>query len=550
MPVDRRPHERRASLTDRASRRLKASAFGRGVAARVDVLRTRILPVHWTNVFGAASLAALAVLFVTGILLMFFYVPSSAHVTYHGAWAPLDGVSVSQAFDSTMRVSFEVRGGLLVRQLHHWAALLLPSTVILQLLVSFFTAGFRRPRRGAWVVLFLFFLAALVAGWSGYALPDDMLSGTGLRIVQGIVVGIPIVGVWASNLLFGGEFPGQIIEHLYPVHVLVAPGALLLLAWLMLRAVRRTGLPQYAGPGRNERNTVGLPMWPNGAMRVAGTGAVVGGLLVLISATVTVAPIWLFGPSDPGNASAGSQPDWYTGFLDGALRLIPPGWEMVAFGRTWVLAILVPLAVIGLFLLAILMYPFVEEWVTGDSRAHNILDRPRNAPTRTGLGVAAIIFYCALWGAGSADVMALGFHLSLESVIAFFRGLALLGPLFGFLVTERVCVALQKKDRDVLLHGYESGRIVRLPGGRYSEVHRAVPVAERWRYTGPASATPYLARPDERGRVRPGVRLRAGLSRFFFRDRIAPLDELPSPDQPQSLEPAGNGRGGSDADDR
>ena len=522
MPVDRRPAK--SSLTDRAALRFTTgTATGRRLAALADELRHRRTPLHWTSMFGVVTLACIAVIFVTGVFLMFFYTPSGTPVVYRGGYTPLDGATMSKALRSTLAISFEVDGGLLMRQAHHWAALLLPASIIMQLLTTFFTGGFRRPRRLGWVLLFLILIVALVGGWSGYALPDDMLSGTGLRIVEGIVLGIPVIGTWLSTLLFGGEFPGAIIEHLYPIHVAVVPVLLIgLLAW-RIRAAYLERPAQFPVPGATEHAVVGVPVLPNAAVRAGGLFLIVTAGLFLVAATVTISPIWLYGPSSPGDASAGSQPDWYTGFLDGALRLVPPGWEFVWLGRTWTLAILVPLAVVGAYLAAVLLYPFAEEWITGDRREHHLLDRPRNVPTRTGVGVAGIVFYCALWGAGSADLVATHFHVGVESVVAFYQAVVVLGPVLAFVVTRRVCLALQKKDRQILLHGYETGRIVRLPGGEYVELHRPVDAHERWRLASTGDGAPMAARPDERGHLGLGARARAGLSRFFFEDRLTPL---------------------------
>lgn len=509
------------TLTDRLARYVATNTVaGRRLSAFTAELRARRVPLHWTNLFGVVSLACIAVLFVSGFFLMFFYSPSSTQVIYHGAYVPLHGAEMSKAYRSTLDISFDLPGGLLVRQAHHWAALLLPAAVILQTLVSFFTGGFRRPRLFGWVLLFLITLVVLVGGWSGYALPDDVLSGTGLRIVEGIVVAIPVIGTWVSALLFGGQFPGQIIEHLYPIHVALVPVILVVLVALRLRAAYVHGPAQFAGPSRTEDNVVGVPMLPNAAVRAGGLFLIVVGLLVAVSATVTIAPVWLYGPSAPAEASAGSQPDWYTGFLDGALRLVPPGWGFVWLGHTWALAILVPLAVVTVFLLGILLYPFAERWVTGDSREHNLLERPRNNPTRTAIGVAGLTFYGALWGAASADVVATQFSVSLESVLTFFQALVLAGPLLTFAVTRRVCLALQKKDREILLRGYETGRIVRLPGGEYVEIHETVPASDRRRFDRPGDAKPIVLRPDENGRIGPVRRLRARLSRAFFEDRV------------------------------
>lgn len=509
------------SVTDRASAYLRTrTALGRRIARVAGELSHRRVPLHWSNLFGVVAFACVIVLFVSGIILMFFYTPSSELVTYRGSYAPLNGMEVSKAFESTMAISFEVRGGLLLRQLHHWAALLLPAAIIMQLLVMFFTGGFRRPRRASWVMLFLLLIVALAGGWSGYALPDEMLSGSGLRIVQGIVLGIPVIGTWTSMLLFGGEFPGSIIERLYPIHILLVPIVQVALlagrGWLSYAHKPA----QFAAPGRSEDNVVGVPLLPNATSRAGGLFAMVVGVLVLIAATVTISPVWLYGPADPGNASAGSQPDWYTGFLDGALRLVPPNWEIEWLGYTWTLAILVPLAVIGAFLTLVAVYPFVEGWITRDRRDHHIFDRPRNAATRTAIGVAGMTFYGVLWGAASADIMATEFALSLESVITGFQIVLFVGPVIAFVVTCRVCLGLQKKDRDLAAHGYATGRIVRLPGGEYVDVHQPVDEYDRWRLVAHEHPQPVPAQPDQDGRLPLAERVRARLAAWFFSHRI------------------------------
>lgn len=485
MTLDRREH---LSLTDRVATSAGRTAAGRRLRRLRAELASRRAPLHWTNMFGVVALSSLLVLFVTGTLLLFVYSPSSARVTYDGPYLPLHGTEMSRALQSTLAVSFEVPGGILLRQAHHWAALLLPAALLLQLAVSFFTGAFRRPRRLSWVLLFALLIVSLAGGWSGYALPDDMLSGTGLRIVEGIVLGIPVIGTWLSWLLFGGEFPGQIVEHLYPVHIAVVPVLLVLLLAARWHEGYVHGPAHVPGQvqGRSRRAATGIPVWPELAVRAGGLLAIVTGLLVLVAATVTVGPIWLYGPSSPGDAGAGSQPDWYTGFLDGALRLVPPGWEVEWLGRTWTLAVLVPLAVVGVFLLIVAAYPVIEEWLSGDAREHQVLDRPRTVPTRTGIGVAGIVLYGALWGAGSADLLATHFHVALEAVVHTFQAAVVLGPPVAFWLTRRVCVALQKKDQSILLHGYETGRIVRLPGGEYVEVHGVVDAAERSRLAAPA----------------------------------------------------------------
>ncbi|MGR0319412.1 cytochrome bc1 complex cytochrome b subunit [Agromyces sp. ZXT2-3] len=504
----------RSTVTDRlAASVANATILGRRIADLTAAARRRPVPTHWTNLFGVVTAACLVLVTLTGILLMFWYTPSSATTTYEGGFAPLHGAEVSAAFASTMRITFDIPGGLLVRQAHHWAGLLLPAAIIMQLVTTFFTGAFRRPRRGLWLLLVLVFVIALAGGWSGYALPDDMLSGTGLRITEGVALGIPVVGTWLATLLFGGGYPGEVIAHLYPLHVVIVPALLIGLVALRAAVAWRAGPAQFVGAR-------GVPLLPNAAARAGGLFAIVTGVLVLISATVTVNPIWLYGPADPGNAGAGSQPDWYTGFLDGALRLVPSGWEFVLFDRTWALAVLAPLAVVGVWFVALAAYPFVEEWITGDRREHHVLDRPRTTPTRTGIGVAGIVFYAVLWAAGSADLIATGFSVTFEGVILTLQVLLVVGPAIGFSVARRVCLGLQRRDLDVLAHGFETGRIVRLPGGEYIEVHRPLAAAERARIAPPPVARPVELRPDVRGRLSGARLVQAGLSRAWVGGRI------------------------------
>ncbi|MEO6532612.1 MAG: cytochrome b N-terminal domain-containing protein [Pseudolysinimonas sp.] len=456
-------------LTDRAAAALSRTRLGGAVSRTRAEVRVRRVQPTWTSLLGAVSIGSAVVLLVTGVILMFFYVPSSQQVVYRGGYAPLHGAEVSKAFASTLGLSMDVSGGLLLRQAHHWAGLLLPAALILQLVTTFFSGAFRGPRRWAWALLVLLIVAVLADGWSGYALPDDLLSGTGLRIVQGIVLAIPLVGTWISALLFGGAFPGTIIENLYPLHVAIIPVVIVALIVLRARVTWRAGPTRI--PVARPRPPRPIP-FASAAARSLSIASITAGILLLMGATVTISPVWLSGPSDPGSASAGSQPDWYTGFLDGALRLVPPGWEIEWLGRTWTLAVLVPLAVIGAFVLAVLVHPWLERWLTGDGGDANVLDRPRNMPARTGVGVAALIFYGTLWGAASADVIANQFQVGLENVILTFQVMLFAGPVIGFEVTRRAALGLQARDAEQLAHGFETGRIVRLPGGRYEEIHR------------------------------------------------------------------------------
>jgi ubiquinol-cytochrome c reductase cytochrome b subunit len=260
------------------------------------------------------------------------------------------------------------------------------------------------------------------------------------------------------------------------------------------------------------------------AAKAGGFFFLVFGVIMLIASLFTINPIWNYGPYDPSPVSAGTQPDWYIGFADGALRLVPPGWEFVAFGYTWPMNILVPTVVLIALLVAVALYPFFEAWVTGDKREHHIADRPRNAPTRTGIGAAGVTFYAVLWAAASSDLIATHFGMSIEGVITTLQVLFFVAPIAAYIITKRTCLALQRKDREIALHGYESGRIVRLPGGEYIEVHEQLSDYERWKLLDYTEYQPLTVRPNDQGKITVGTRLRASMSRWFFEDRVEPVD--------------------------
>lgn len=494
------------------------------VSGLVREVGRKIFPDHWSFMLGEVALYSFVVILLSGTFLTFFFQPSMAEVNYNGSYVPLKGLNMSAAMASALDISFDVRGGLLFRQVHHWAALLFVASIMLHMLRVFFTGAFRKPRELNWVIGFGLWVLAMGEGFTGYSLPDDLLSGNGLRIIDGMIKGVPVIGVWISYFIFGGEFPGtDVVARFYSLHIMILPALLIALlgAHLLLLVVNKH--TQFAGPGKTNQNVVGVPVMPVFAAKAGGFFFIVFGILVLISALFTINPIWNYGPYDPSPVSAGTQPDWYIGFADGALRLVPPHWEFLLFGYTVSMNILAPIAVLVVFILAVMLYPFLEAWVTGDKREHHILDRPRNAPTRTAIGAAGIVLYAALWAAASSDIMATHFHVSLNAVIHVMQATLILGPFVAFMVTKRICLALQKKDREIALHGYETGRIVRLPGGEYIEVHEQLDEYERWKLLEFHEYEPLKVRPNAQGRITATQRFRASVSSFFFEDRIAPV---------------------------
>lgn len=496
------------------------------VSGLVKELGRKIFPDHWSFMLGEIALWSFVVVFLSGTFLTFFFEASMAPTHYNGAYLPMRGIEMSAALESTLNISFDLRGGLLVRQIHHWAALLFVASIGVHMLRIYFTGAFRKPRELNWVVGFILFILAMAEGFTGYSLPDDLLSGNGLRIIDGMIKGIPLIGTWTSYLLFGGEFPGTaIVGRLYTLHILLIPLILigLLVVHLMLMIINKH--TQYAGPGRTNDNVVGYPMVPIYMSKMGGFLFITFGVIVLIASMFTINPIWNYGPYDPSPVSAGTQPDWYIGFADGALRLAPSNLDIVLFDRTWSFGILFPLVGLALFIVVVAIYPFIEAWITGDKREHHIAQRPRHAPTRTAIGVAGVIFYAVLWAAASSDIIATHFSLTMEGVIHTLQALLIVGPVVGYFVAKRMALALQKKDREIALHGYESGRIVRLPGGEFIEVHQPVDAYERVKLIDFEINEPLVVRPNNKGRIAWHQNARAALSRWFFEDRLSPVTQ-------------------------
>ena len=492
----------------------------------VKSLGRKIFPDHWSFMLGEIALYSFIVILLSGTFLTFFYDPSMTPVIYEGSYLPLNGIEMSVAYHTALDISFEIRGGLLMRQVHHWAALLFVAAIGLHMLRVFFTGAFRKPREINWLVGFMLFILAMAEGFTGYSLPDDMLSGNGLRIIDGMIKSLPLIGAWGSYLFFGDEYPGTVvIQRLYILHIMLLPIILIAVLAIHMVLLVVNKHTQFAGPGRTNDNVVGSPVMPVFAAKAGGFFFIVFGVIMLIASTFTINPIWNYGPYDPSPVSAGTQPDWYIGFADGALRLVPPGWETYWFGYTWSWNVIVPTIVMLVFLAMVALYPFFEAWVTGDKREHHIAERPRNAPVRTGIGAAGVTFYGVMWAAASSDLMATHFRMSIEGVITFLQVLIIVGPFIAFFIAKHTCLALQRKDREIALHGYESGRIVRLPGGEYVEVHEQLDDYERWRLLDYQEYKPVTVRPNDQGKITTGIRLRAAMSRFFFEDRVSPVDQ-------------------------
>lgn len=442
----------------------------------------KVFPTHWSFLLGEIALYSFIVLLITGVYLSLFFDPSMAEIVYDGVYQPLRGVEMSKAYASTLDISFEVRGGLFVRQIHHWAALLFAASIMVHLARIFFTGAFRRPREVNWAIGSLLLILAMFEGYFGYSLPDDLLSGIGLRAaLSSISLGMPVIGTWLHWALFGGDFPcggvgyqcaqdGYWLPRMYALHIVIIPGIMLALIGLHLALLWFQKHTQFPGPGRTEKNVVGVRVMPVFAVKSGAFFAIIVGILGLMGGLLQINPIWQLGPYKPSHVSAGSQPDFYMMWTEGLAR-IWPAWEFYPFGHTIPAAVAVAL-IMGLVFMLLVVWPWIEKKVTGDDAHHNLLQRPRDAPVRTAIGSMAIAFYMVLTFSAMNDVIALKFHISLNATTWIGRiGMVVL-PAIVYYIAYRWAIGLQRSDRAVLEHGIETGIIKRLPHGAYIELHQ------------------------------------------------------------------------------
>jgi ubiquinol-cytochrome c reductase cytochrome b subunit len=408
-----------------------------------------VFPDHWSFLLGEIALYCFLVLVATGIYLTFFFEPSYAHVVYHGSYAPLRGTTMTEAYRSTVDLSYRWKAGLLIRQTHHWAANVFIAAIVMHVFRIFLTGAFRKPRDlNVWIGTTMLALAVL-EGYAGYSLPDDLLSGMGLAIGYSVALSVPVIGAWLATAIWGGAFPGSdaFIGRLYIVHVLIVPVVIGALITVHLAIIVRQKHAQFRGPGRTERNVVGLRLWPAYALRSVGLLLAVTGVLLLLGGLIQINPIWQWGPFEPYLATNGAQPDWYLGWLLGALRLMP-GWELHIGSYTLLPnpffgGLLFPLAAFALLYL----WPSVERRRTRDDRRHDLLDAPSDAPRRTAAICAATAVVGVVFLAGSADRIAVATHISYVTQIWILRVAVFVLPIAVYYLVRGICFELQERRR-------------------------------------------------------------------------------------------------------
>ncbi len=416
-----------------------------GLAKGTRIFFNKIFPDHWSFMLGEIALYSFVVLLVTGIFLTLYYVPSASLMIYHGSYAPLRGTVVSAAYNSTVNLSLHVRFGLLVRQMHHWAADIFLGAIAVHMCRVFFTGAFRKPRELNWIVGVTLLILGIVEGFLGYSLPDDLISGTGLRIMFSVTESIPIVGTHLAFWIFGGNYPGDgsIIPRMFIAHVLLIPALLAALIGVHLALLVKQKHTQFPGPGKTEKNVVGTPMWPGFMFKTQGFMFLVVGVIALLGAFAQINPIWQYGQYLPYKVSYAVQPDWYMGWLDGALRIMP-SWEFqyhsFIIPNQFFPSVLLPGIAFNIFII----WPFIEAKIKKDKTEHHLLERPRDNPVRTAIGAGALTFFFMLFAASATDVLANYLTISLNIVLWFFRIATYIIPFIVAAIAYRVCIELQR----------------------------------------------------------------------------------------------------------
>lgn len=387
-----------------------------GVSRFVRTKLNYVFPEHFSFLFGEVALYAFVFLVLTGTFLALFYVPGEQEIVYHGSYAPLRGVSMTEAYKSVVDLSFSVRAGLLMRQAHHWAALVFLAAITAHLARVFFTGAFRKPRELTWMTGLTMLLLAMAEGYMGYSMLDDLLSGSGLRIGYSLMQSIPVAGSWLATLLFGGEYPGSgLFGRLFTLHIFIVPAMIAGLIAVHLALVVRQHHTQFPGDDRTEDNVVGSRLWPTYATKSIGLFLIVAATLTAMGGWLQINPVWLYGPYDPFAITSGAQADWYVLWQQGALRLMP-GVSLrlgdYTLANQFFPGVLLPLVIFGL----LYVWPFLEARIVGDHQPHHLLDRPRDRPVRTAIGAAGLTVLAVLLVAGSDDVIAAAFDWSIVTM--------------------------------------------------------------------------------------------------------------------------------------
>ena len=412
-----------------------------------------VFPDHWSFMIGEIALYSFVILVLTGVYLALFFQASDAEVVYHGGYRALDGIKMSEAYRSVLHITFGVPAGLLIRQMHHWAADIFIGAIVAHLARIFFTAAYRRPREINWVIGLTLLVLALANGFFGYSLLGDLLSGAGLRVGYSIMLSVPIIGPWLAFLALGGTVPANgMTSHMFDMHIFVIPVAISVLLTAHLGIIWRQMHTNYPGPRRNNRTIVGSRLWPSYTAKSLGLFFLLFGVVAALGGLVQIDPVWIYGPYDPAAIAPGAQPDWYLGWIEGAMRLFPA--VNVRIGGRLIPEVFFPAVLMPALVFALLYgLPFVEEFLSRDKKQHNDLLLPYQQPFNTAFGCGVFVFAVVLLAAGGDDVIAVETGTSVVAIRIILRILFFVAPIVTAIVVYALCArrAKRREDRNVSL---------------------------------------------------------------------------------------------------
>jgi ubiquinol-cytochrome c reductase cytochrome b subunit len=422
--------------------RVRASKFLRSAI-------NHVFPDHWSFMLGEIALYSFAILVATGVFLALFFDGSSAKVIYHGSYGPLRGVEMDKALESVIHISFDVPAGLLIRQIHHWAADIFIGAILVHQARIFFTAAFRKPRELNWVVGMTLLVLAMVNGYLGYSICGDLLSGAGMRIGYSILLSVPVIGPWITFLLMGGTVPvDATIPRMFAMHIFLVPALITILIAVHLGIIWRQMHTNYPGPHRTNKTIVGSRLWPSYTLKSLGLFLLLFAVVAALGGLVQIDPVWVYGPYNPVAILPGAQPDWYLGWVEGAMRLFP-GVHIASSGKLWVPEVFFPAVLFpaGLFVL-LYLYPFLDELFTFDAREHHVLRLPSEQPFNTAFGCGLIALLVVLEFAGGDDVVALAGNYSVVEIRAILRVLVFVLPVITWAISYALCRRARRRHQE------------------------------------------------------------------------------------------------------
>jgi len=398
-----------------------------------------IFPDHWSFMLGEIAFYAFGILVITGTFLALFFKGSSLKTIYHGPYHPLDGVQVSAAYQSVLHLSFGVPAGLLIRQMHHWAADIFIGAIIAHMARIYFTAAYRRPREINWLVGVTLLFLALVNGYLGYSICGDLLSGAGLRIGYAIMLSVPVIGPWLTFLALGGTVPvNTTVPRLYALHIFLVPALISVLLAVHLGIIWRQLHTNYPGPQRTDDTIVGSRLWPSYTLKSLGLFLLLFGVVAGLGGLVQIDPVWIYGPYNPAAILPGAQPDWYLGWVEGAMRLFP-GINL-HLGHWLIPEVFFPGALFPILVFLLLYsYPWIDKLISLDTREHNVLRLPRQQPFNTAFGCSVLVFVLILLIAGGDDVVVTAMGKSVVAFRDLLRWLVFVAPALTFCVVYGIC---------------------------------------------------------------------------------------------------------------